>query len=46
MQKVAQDVANSSSVLTRLQHFQYKDANGKDHVCFMFGSVVIAAVLS
>lgn len=29
--KVAQDVASSSSVLNRLQHFEYLDANGKDH---------------
>ena len=29
--KVAQDVANSSSVLNKLQHFEYKDENGKDH---------------
>mmetsp|Transcript_6694 Transcript_6694/g.13298 ORF Transcript_6694/g.13298 Transcript_6694/m.13298 type:complete len:445 (-) Transcript_6694:87-1421(-) len=29
--KVALDVANSSSVLNSLKHFEYKDANGKDH---------------
>jgi hypothetical protein len=29
--KVAQDVASSSSVLNKLQHFEYKDENGKDH---------------
>ena len=29
--KVAQDVASSSSVLNRLQHFEYVDANGRDH---------------
>lgn len=32
VQKVALDVANSSSVLNSLKHFEYKDANGKDHV--------------
>lgn len=30
--KVADDVAASASVLDRLTRFQYKDANGKDHV--------------
>jgi hypothetical protein len=29
---VAQDVASSASVLERLQNFQFKDPNGKDHV--------------
>jgi epsin len=29
--KVAQDVASSSSVLNKLQSFEYLDANGKDH---------------
>jgi hypothetical protein len=29
---VAQDVASSMSVLERLQSFQYKDANSRDHV--------------
>lgn len=32
VQKVALDVANSSSVLNSLKHFEYMDANGKDHV--------------
>jgi len=32
LQKVADDVASSMSVLERLQRFQYKDANGRDHV--------------
>lgn len=36
VQKVALDVANSSSVLNSLKHFEYKDANGKDHVCVLF----------
>ena len=30
--KVADDVAASMSVLDRLQRFEYKDPNGKDHV--------------
>lgn len=36
--KVADDVAASASVLDRLTRFQYKDANGKDHVrlCDLF----------
>lgn len=29
--KIVGDVQSSSSVLERLEHFQYKDANQKDH---------------
>lgn len=29
--KIVQDVQSSMSVLERLQHFQYKDPNGRDH---------------
>lgn len=32
LQKVADDVVKSMSVLEKLQDFQYKDANGRDHV--------------
>lgn len=32
MQKVVQDIAGSAQVLDRLTNFEYRDANGKDHV--------------
>lgn len=32
LQKVAQDVVSSMTVLERLQKFEYKDPNGRDHV--------------